>query len=317
MSIIIKGRKVGTTVITSSYTDGGEQQGDALLNVTAISLESISKPGNTTYTGSEIRPDVVVKATVNGVLTELEYDVDYTLNYTNNINVGTAGVTAIGIGNYTGTLYTTWRITNAKMVIVANDQSFTYDGAFHGGPISVTTVNNQEPTITYRIGDEGDFTLTTAPQIKDVVDSCEVYAMVSAPNHSTHMITYRLDVYPKPATLTWGTLRWTYDGREHYTTCEVNNLEIGDTCNVTLTGNSITYIGSTTVYAYAGSALDNPNYMLSETDSRVLTISPGLFVMLSEIWTPVKKVFKKISGYWVEQNMMTAFNEQEKYIKVD
>lgn len=316
MSIII-GRKVGTTIITSSYTDGVTQQDSAELEVTAVSLESISKPDDTTYTGSEIEPGVIVKATVGGVLTELEYGTDYTLSYTNNIDTGIATVTATGVGNFTGTVYTTWNITDASMTVTANDQSYTYDGSLHGSPITVSTVNNQEATIRYRFGDSGDYTLTSTPQIKNVIDSGIVYFQVTAPNHETYTGSYRLDVYPKVATLTWGTLNWVYDGHEHHTTCTVNNLVSGDTCNVILSGNSITNMGSTTVYAYAGSALDNPNYMLSETQSRVLTVSPGLYVMLSDNWTPVKKVYKKISGAWVEQNMTTAFSEQEKYVKID
>jgi hypothetical protein len=42
----------------------------------------------------------------------------------------------------------------------------------------------------------------------------------------------------------------------------------------------------------------------------------GLYVKLSGIWTPVKKVFKKVSGNWVEQDMTTAFDTTKKYIKV-
>lgn len=41
---------------------------------------------------------------------ELEYGVDFTIEYTNNINVGTATATITGLGNYQGTLTTTFEI---------------------------------------------------------------------------------------------------------------------------------------------------------------------------------------------------------------
>ncbi len=58
------------------------------------------------YTGSELRPAVVVR--YGG--TVLVEGTDYTLKYTNNINVGTATCEVIGKGNYTGTTTATYRI---------------------------------------------------------------------------------------------------------------------------------------------------------------------------------------------------------------
>ena len=82
----------------------------------------------------------------------------------------------------------------------------------------------------------------------------------------------------------------------------------------TLSGNSITNIGSTTVTAIG---LDNPNYTLSGADntSILLVINPGLFVKISGNWTPVKAVYKRVSGSWVQQDMTTAFSTSGRYIK--
>lgn len=52
------------------------------------------------YTGTKIKPNLVVK--LNG--TTLEEDVDYTVSFENNKNVGKAKITIKGSGDYTGTI---------------------------------------------------------------------------------------------------------------------------------------------------------------------------------------------------------------------
>ena len=54
------------------------------------------------YNGSEITPVPIVKAIVGGVEQTLIENIDYVLSYANNINAGTATVTVIGQGNFTG-----------------------------------------------------------------------------------------------------------------------------------------------------------------------------------------------------------------------
>ena len=91
----------------------------------------------------------------------------------------------------------------------------------------------------------------------------------------------------------------------------------GDVCNVILFGNSITSIGSTTVTARAADSLSNSNYTLLEDETRTLMISAGLFIKLSGNWTPVKQVFKLVSGDWVLQNPTSAFSTTAKYVKLN
>jgi hypothetical protein len=63
-----------------------------------ISIEIAAVPDQT-FTGSPVTPEPVIKY---GNLT-LTKDVDYTLSYTNNTNVGTATMTISGKGNYRDT----------------------------------------------------------------------------------------------------------------------------------------------------------------------------------------------------------------------
>lgn len=318
---IIKGIKVGTTDITSTYVDNASGSDTKQIEVTAVSLTSISKPSDTVYTGLYIEPIPVVSAMVNGELTVLENGKDYDLTYSNNINVGSyATVTATGKGNFTGSVFETWNITGATITVNTEDQTYVYDGNLHGSAPTITTVNNQIPTIKYRLSNSGAYTLTDTPQFKNVDNSGyvgfdgTVYFQVTAPNHNTYEGSYQLEITPKTATLSWGTTSWVYDGETHSTTCVVSNLVSGDTCTVTLSGNSITNIGTTTVTA---TALSNNNYKLP-TDSSVnmvISITAGMFVKLSGLWTPVKRVYKKISGEWVQQEFASAFDTSKMYLK--
>ncbi len=59
-----------------------------------------------TYTGEEIQPAVVVKLGN----TKLTRDTDYTVSYSDNVNVGTATITVNGIGEYTGNTSKTFKV---------------------------------------------------------------------------------------------------------------------------------------------------------------------------------------------------------------
>ena len=55
---------------------------------------------------------------------ELEYGVDFTIEYANNINVGTATATIIGLGNYQGTLTTTFEIVREIILSFSEKNSW-------------------------------------------------------------------------------------------------------------------------------------------------------------------------------------------------
>ena len=105
---VITGLKSGTTKIwisnpfgsdfyrTITVTKGTEDKGE-------ISVEAIA---DQTYTGSALMPKVVVKAG-SKVLTQ---NVDYTVLYSNNVNVGTASVKITGKGSYKGSYTENFKI---------------------------------------------------------------------------------------------------------------------------------------------------------------------------------------------------------------
>ncbi len=89
------------------FLSGTGTSEDPYSNVASSAV--IDEIPDQTYTGSAITPVVTVK---DGETT-LEKGTEYTVTYSNNTNVGTATVTVTGIGNYSGTITTTFNIIKA------------------------------------------------------------------------------------------------------------------------------------------------------------------------------------------------------------
>ena len=102
---VYDGEVVGFYAI-DAYT--GEFRSYTPVAMSKVSAASIS---DQTYTGSSICPSV--KLTYDGY--ELVEGTDFTVSYSNNINAGTATANCTGIGDFTGTLTTTFKI-NPKTI---------------------------------------------------------------------------------------------------------------------------------------------------------------------------------------------------------
>lgn len=138
---------------------------------------------------------------------------------------------------------------------------------------------------------------------------------------TTASVTVNWSIAQLEATLRWGTTSWLYDGNSHSTTCGVSNIIkiqtpsgfIYDSCMVTLSNNSITDIGTTTVTA---TALSNSNYKLPSSKSTTLTIRPCMHVKSAGKWVPVIQAYKKENGIWVRQTTTigSLFSTSGKYL---
>ncbi len=104
-----------------------------------ISLEQ----NHYTYTGSGITPTVTI--TLDGKA--LTLNKDYIVNYINNINAGTATVTVIGIGSYTGDVSTNFTIAKAKRSVTAYARK--------------NSIIEQDTTDIYYVSARGDYTYTS------------------------------------------------------------------------------------------------------------------------------------------------------------
>ena len=73
--------------------------GEVVDNTIDISKTDVSSIGDVSYTGKALTPEPTI--TYNG--NTLKKNADYTLSYSNNVNIGTASITIKGINNYKGT----------------------------------------------------------------------------------------------------------------------------------------------------------------------------------------------------------------------
>ena len=77
----------------------------------SIEKATIAKIADQEYTGKELRPDVVIEDE-NGIL--LVNGINYVIVYENNTEIGEATVTVTGIGNYTNSKKTSFKIVNTS-----------------------------------------------------------------------------------------------------------------------------------------------------------------------------------------------------------
>jgi len=152
-----KGFAVGENTITAEY--GGSmglkpQTGSTRLTVHGDLKDAIvTVNGKYFYTNSPIIPEVSV--TWNG--TQLTKDTDYTVNYTDNTNVGNATVTVTGTGNYISTKTGSFTIAPAQLndATVKVNGTYTYTGQAQtpaAGDVVVTLGGKTVPSDQYTIG---------------------------------------------------------------------------------------------------------------------------------------------------------------------
>ena len=113
----------------------------------------ISAVEDETYTGSAIEP----KVTILYNETELIENTDYTLEYKDNINSGTATIKIVGQGNYTGTKELSFQINSRNVTTLkySNINNYIYSGKAitpkptitHNG---VRMVNGKDYTLEYK-----------------------------------------------------------------------------------------------------------------------------------------------------------------------
>ena len=237
-------KNVGTATI--SITGIGDYTGTIKKNFNivarGISDTTIGSIPNQTYTGNSISALPVI--TYNGAT--LTKGTDYTLTYSNNVNVGTGTVTIKGQGNFKGTTSKTFSISARAMsdTSVANVSSQTYTGNVIS-PLPTITYNNKTlkkdtdytlsysnninaGTATITITGKGNFTGTTS---KTFSISARAMSDTSVVNVGSQTYTGN-SILPLP-TITYNnkTLKKDTD----YTLSYSDNINAG-TATITITG---------------------------------------------------------------------------------
>lgn len=142
--------------------------------------------------------------------------------------------------------------------------SWTYDGSAHSTTCSISSGVISGTSCSVSL---------SGNSVGKNVGTATVTASLSNSNYtiSSGDSSKTLSITAKVVTLSWGTLTWEYDGSTHSTTCVVSNLVSGDSCTVTLEGNSVgKNVGTSTVTA---TSLNNANYTLIGASNTSKTLS--------------------------------------------
>ena len=249
-------------------------------------IDSIAAIADQTYKGSAITPALTVKSGN----TTLNSGTDYTVSYSNNVNVGTATVTVTGMGNYTGTKTATFKITqaNASSFTISAIEDQPYTGSAITPAITVTFSNRilsqgtdytvsysnnvNKGTATVTVTGIGNFTGTksTTFKIVDPVLKDFTISEIADQTYTGSAITPAVTVKDGSKTLTIG---------NDYTVSYSNNTNVG-TATVTVTGKG-EYNGTTKTASFKIKARNASNFTISSIADQTYTgfaITPAVTV---------------------------------------
>ncbi len=220
-----KSKDVGTYTMTITAKDASNYSGSKTISYSINSSGfAISAIANQVYTGSEIKPTIVVKDGTTTLTKGTHYDVIYS----NNINVGTAKVYAVGLGSYNGkTGEATFNITPksvSELTIELSQSSFTYNAS------------TQKPTVTVKDGnttlaENKDYTLVNAGGVnvgtayKATIRGLDNYDDQTTKDSENYSIT-ALSFDKTNTTFTLSNTSYVYDGTAK--TPGVVQVKIGD-----------------------------------------------------------------------------------------
>ena len=206
----------------------------------ASSEITITISGSYTYTGSAITPTYTVKDALSTINKNLTSGTDYTGVASNNTNAGTATLTVMGAGNYTGNKAVNFTIAKASIGgSLAQSGTLTYNGSAQAPAINnaLTSVGNQAITITYSTSSSGSYS-STVPTFTSK-GSYTIYYKANASNHNEKTgsfgVTVNILKVTKPSTS--GT--YTYNGASQ-------TVSIATSSWYTISGNTGTNAGSYT-----------------------------------------------------------------------
>lgn len=112
------------------------------------------------YTGFEITQETGLKIEINNGNTKLTEGTDYTVSYSDNINVGTGYVTVTGMGNYTGEVKKAFQITGMKLCAEMFEE--IPDMIYTGTNLTTDTgviISGTNKNIDYKLIEGTDYTL--------------------------------------------------------------------------------------------------------------------------------------------------------------
>jgi hypothetical protein len=266
-----KGNYSGSVEKEFTISDAGKNQDISQADI---------KVSDATYTGAAVTPDV--KVVYAG--TTLKKDKDYTVQYRNNINVGTMTATAVisGMGDYTGSVEKNFTInkkdlSDPTIKVTASDVTYAYGSNVSSPVITVTdTASGKEltggtygtdytisyPTRPTEVGDNYSFTITAKAASNYTGTATGTYRVLPLDVSQSAQVTLAQTEYEyngeafKPAVTAVVVNGITLETRKDYAVDYKDNIDAGDKAKVIVTfkGN---YTGSVTSYFTITSPLPN------------------------------------------------------------
>lgn len=177
---------------------------------TLASINSVDMQYDITpYDGSEKRPNVSIRGLTEGS--------DYTVDYKNNIDVGTASVVITGQGDYSGKITKTFEIIgdDKEGLISLSNDSFTYDGTEKKPIVSIENLSEGE-----------DFDVEYSNNVN--VGTARATAVMKGSNSGAITKTFR--ILPKDIaeteSITLKNDKLSYDGKAKEPPITVGNLRV-------------------------------------------------------------------------------------------
>ena len=215
----------GTYNVVVTAKENGNYSGTATksftINAASIAGATIAAIADMTYVGVAIEPELTVTVTLGETQKVLKQGEDYTVEYTNNINVGTATATVTGTGNYTGTKTANFNITGKAItdaMVTLSPETFTYNGSAQTPTVTVaykideqttkTLTENTDYTISYQKVD-GETTTT----VESPTDAGEYNVVVTGKGNYSGTASATFTIAPAEITeVTLSNNKLTYNG---------------------------------------------------------------------------------------------------------
>lgn len=212
-----------------------------------ISIEDIT---GISYTGQDQTPGLAVHYDGTLVDEDLVKGRDYTVEFTNNINKGTATATLTGIGNYEGSVVKTFEIGAGQFTVAfAQTPEFTYNGAAQVPTYTVmlgeTALEEDTDYDVHYYSDEARTTEVVAAEVKNAITYYVKVVGKTGTNYDGSVVTATADETPVDLNYTIA--------KKSLADEDVTAVVKSDYINKTYKGSAYTFVPSNlTVKAYVG-----------------------------------------------------------------
>lgn len=253
-----------------------------------------------TYTGDSIKPTPVV----NSGSKTLTKDTDYTLQYFDNTNVGTASVLVVGAGTYAGiAAVKTFTITQATGALSYNQSSITIDYV-KGATVTNVLTKTGDGTMTYSSSNTAVATVSAGGVVsmKGPGGPITITAnMAGDKNYTAATASYQLtinkkQVTPTALTVTLSQSSFVYNGNVQKPVVTVldGNEELTESTDYTLTWPSdCTNVGTKTITITGNGGYDGTitkTYSITQATNTITLNTDDAYVFVGSTVTRTAQV---------------------------